>query len=82
MIELQPGQVIRSKRVNYRTPRILASLLIAGFALAATFSLRTGTSVTTTGPRPVANTGCTCNIKGGGGHTAAGGGGGTVLVGS
>jgi hypothetical protein len=73
-MEYQNGQLIRVRGVNSRR---LAAILLVGFATA--FALRAGTTVITTGPRPVANAGCTCNIKGGGGH--AGGGGGVIIIG-
>lgn len=86
MSELQIGQVIKSKRVNYRTRRIVASLLVAGFALAATFTLRTGTTTTIRDITP-ANAGGGGLIRGGsgGGSTShgvkGGGGGGTISTG-
>ena len=76
MIELPIGSVIKSKRVNYRRPRIAAMLVLGlGIAIAA----RVGTTVTVRmdEPKPVANYGPPIST-----HHTSGGGGGVIHVGN
>ena len=73
MSELRIGQIISGRPVrSWRSRRIAASLLVGAFAFAGTLATRTGTTIVTTGVRPVAAVGHGGGAIGGSAHCVCG----------